>query len=275
MSQRIRYQNKPDEPLVTVIVPTYNRPEWLPIALKSLVDQTYQFLDIIVVNDAGADVSEVVKQFHDPRIRYFQHSENQGLAASRNTAMANAKGKYFCFLDDDDFYLPLAIEFRMSQMQKYGAEIVYTRALQDIIEERNGQLQVVHKQLYWDSPFDRDLILIQNIAPCCCPMFSRKAWEDSGNYLLDVNLTTGEDQDFWNALSRKNDFVELKLIDCECTYRNYLGGQMTGTRNFAQNWPIIYKRWRHTATPAKRDWVIQNQNNILRNAGLNPEDYGL
>jgi glycosyltransferase involved in cell wall biosynthesis len=273
--KKIRYENKVDQPLVTVIVPTYNRAKWLPVALNSLVNQTYEFLDIVVINDGGADVSEITRAYNDPRIRYFQHDENKGLAAARNTGLTNAKGRYFCFLDDDDYYFPLAIEFRMDQMKKNAAEIVYTRALQNILEKNKDQYVSVHKQLYWDSPFDKDLILIQNIAPCCCPLFSRRAWDDSGNYLLDTNLTTGEDQDFWNALSRKNDFVELKLIDCECTYRNEPNGQMTGTRNFAKNLPIIYKRWRDTATPEKKQWVIENQNNILRNAGLKPEDYGL
>lgn len=260
------------DPLVSVIVPTYNRPEWLKIAINSLVNQTYKNIEIIIVNDAGINVKNVVYSFNDKRIKYFTHENNKGLAASRNTGMSKATGDYFCWLDDDDAYLSLAIEFRMDQIKRQNAEIVYTRALQNILEPVEGGYKLSHQQLYWDMSFDRDKILIYNIAPCCCPLFSRKSWDDTGNYLLDENLTTSEDQDFWNALSRKNDFIELKLVDVECTYR-LDKTQMTGNRDFARNWPIIYKRWRHTAK--NLEWVTNTQNQILRNAGLRPEDYQL
>jgi len=270
---RNRYGNK--EPLVSIVVPTYNRPEWLPITLKSMVEQTYKNIEIIVVNDAGTNVENIIDEFNDDRIKYIVHEKNKGLAGARNTAMKNATGDYFCWCDDDDFYLPLAIEFRMSQIKKLNAEIVYTRALQNILERKDDHWEVVMRRLYWDMPFHRDKILIYNISPCLCPLFSRKAWDDTGNYLLDETLTTSEDQDFWMGLSRKNDFHELKLVDCECTYRNVPNGQMSGNRNFAQNWPIIYKRWRHTATPQNYEWVKNTQNQILKNAGINPSDYGL
>lgn len=261
-----------NEPLVSVIVPTFNRKDWLPITLQSLKNQTYQNIEIVVVNDAGENVSSIIEGMNDDRFRYFEHSENKGLAATRNTALRNCKGDYICFLDDDDIYLPLAVEFRMDQIKKLNADIVYTRALQNIYELKGNQYQVVHRQLYWDSPFDRDLILVQNIAPCCCPLFSRKSWEETG-YWLDEELTTTEDQDFWTALSRKFDFHELKLVDCECSYRNHKNGQMTGTRNFAENWPRVFKRWRNTAQNLQ--WVTETQNRVLRNVGIDPGKFGL
>ena len=273
MSRKRIKNNNSNEPLVSVIVPNYNRLEFLPIAINSLVNQTYGNIEIIVINDGGQSCKEIIDSFQDDRIKYFEHDKNMGLSAARNTGLKNSNGKYISFLDSDDFYLPLAIEFRIGQLLKRNAEIVYTRALQNILEPLDtGGYRLSHQQLYWDSPFDRDLILIQNISPCCCPMFSRKSWDDSGNYFLDENLDTSEDQDFWNALSRKNDFIELKLVDCECTYRTNKT-QMTGTRNFAKNWPIIYKRWRHTAKNMK--WVVENQNAILKSVGINPSDHGL
>jgi glycosyltransferase involved in cell wall biosynthesis len=263
------------EPLVSVIVPTYNRPDLLQITLKSMIDQTYKNIEIVVVNDCGKDVSDVIQNLNDDRIKYFTHDKNNGLAASRNTAMKNAKGDYFCWCDDDDFYLPMAIEFRMSQIKKLNAEVVYTRALQNIYELKNGKYEMVLRKLYWDMPFHRDQVLVYNIAPCLCPLFSRKAWDDSGNYQLDEDLWTSEDQDFWVALSRKNDFHELKLVDCECTLRNHPGGNMTGTRDFTKAWPVIYKRWRHTASPQNYEWVKNTQNSILISVKINPNDYGL
>jgi glycosyltransferase involved in cell wall biosynthesis len=268
-----RYKSHSD-PLVSVVLPTFNRRNWLPIALNSLVNQTYTNIEILVVNDCGVDVKDIVESYDDNRIKYFSHNKNSGLAASRNTAMSKATGDYFCWLDDDDFYLPLAIEFRMSQIKKRNAEIVYTRALKNVLEPvGDGNYKLAYQLLYWDSDFNVDKILLMNIAPCLCPLFSRKAWDIAGNYKLDETMSTSEDHDFWVALSRKNHFEELKIVDAECTFRNEKNGQMTGSLDFSKNWITIFKRWRHTAKDMK--WVVENQNNILRNVGINPEDHSL
>lgn len=261
-----------NNPLISVIVPTYNRKWLLPRTIQSLVDQSYGNLEILVINDAGEDVSDIIQNFNDTKIKYFANEKNLGLAGTRNVGLKNATGDYFIFLDDDDILLKYAIETRLYYMNRLNAEIVYTRALQDIWEKTDRGYQSVHKQLYWDCEFSRDMLLIQNIAPCNCVMFSRKAWDDSGNYLQDENLLASEDVDFWMALSRHNDFIELKLIDAEDSYRKDLT-QMSGTRNFSETYPIMYKRWRHTAE--NLEWVIENQNRILINMGYNPSDFDL
>jgi glycosyltransferase involved in cell wall biosynthesis len=258
-------------PLISVIVPTYNRANLVQRTINSILNQSYGYknIEVVLVNDAGEDLPYANTS---DNFKYIVNEENKGLAGTRNVGMEYATGDYFVFLDDDDVLLKHALEFRMYMMKKLNAEIVYTRALQDIWEKTEQGYKSVHKQLYWDSPFDKDLILIQNIAPCCCPMFSRKAWDDSGNYLMDETLDTSEDFDFWISLSRETDFHELKLIDAECSIRKD-GSQMTGTRNFGKAYPIIYNRWRHTAK--NLDWVIQHQNNVLENMKYDPEDYGL
>ena len=262
-----------NNPLVSIIVPTYNRASLLQRTLNSIFGQSYLSIEILVVNDCGEDIQFVLDKFPEcgaRKITYVKNEVNKGLAETRNAGMSHATGDYFIFLDDDDILLPYAIEFRMYMIQKLSAEIVYTRALQDIWEKADNGYRSIHKQLYWDSHFDRDLLLVQNIAPCCCPMFSRKAWDDSGNYKLDGNLDTSEDFDFWVSLSRKTDFHELKLIDAECSYRRDLT-QMTGSRNFSNAYPIIYGRWRNTAE--NREWVVSHQNDVLKNMGFNPDAY--
>lgn len=261
-----------NDPLISIIVPTYNRRNFLPLTLNSLVNQSYKNLEILVQNDAGCDVQDITDSFHDSRIKYDVNEKNLDLAGTRNKALLRSTGDYICLLDDDDIYLKYALEFRMYMMKKLNAEIVYTRALQDILEVQGNQYISVHKQLYWDSPFDRDLILIQNISPCCCPLFSRKAWDDSKNYRFDETLTSTEDHDFWIAISRNHKFEELKLVDCECSYRQD-ASQMTGSRDFSQNWIKVFKKWRHTAINSKN--VIQSQNNILKRVGIDPSAYGL
>lgn len=261
-----------NEPLVSVLVPTYNRAWLLPRTLTSVLTQSYKNVEIILVNDAGEDVQQIVNQFGDSRIKYFQNEKNLDLAGTRNVALSHSTGEYICLLDDDDIHLPYTLEFRMYMMEKLNAQIVYTRALYDIWEKTDKGYISKQKQLYWDSPFDRDLILIQNIAPCCCVTFSRKAWEDTG-YNFDENLTTSEDWDFWVHLSRKYFFHELKLVDCECSIRTD-NTQMTGSREgYTTHLPYLYNKWRPMAS--NMNTVIERQNASLRARGLNPEDYNL
>ena len=264
-------------PLISVLVPCYNRLEWIPFTIESLLNQTYTNFEAIFVQDGGEDIDGIIAKYNDPRLKLFKHDVNKGLPAARNTALRHSSGEYISLLDSDDIYLPLALEFRMSMMKKYNAEAVYTRALQNIFEKKFTQYgesyyQMVHQQLYWNQDFDREKLLLINLCPCNCWLISRKAWEET-NYWFDEDLKTSEDYDFTIAISRKFDYVNLKLIDCEDSYRTDTESQMTGTRNFGFDIAKVYKRWRHTAQDLK--WVTENQNNILRSRGIDPSDYGL
>lgn len=264
-----------ENPLVSILIPTYNRRWLLPRTIQSVLSQEYRNIEVIVVNDAGENVGDIVSSFNDYRVKYLQNEKNLDLAGTRNVALKASTGDYICLLDDDDIHLQYTLDFRITMMRKLNAEIVYTRALQDIWEKKEQGYVSVHKQLYWDSPFDRNLILVQNIAPCCCPLFSRRAWEESGKPLFDETLTTSEDWAFWVELSRKFDFKELKLVDCECSFRTDKT-QMTGSRTgYTDHLPDLYKKWREYATPDQKEKVIDAQNKALQARGLNPTDYGL
>jgi len=259
---------------VSIIVPTYNRRGWLPITLNSLVSQHYKNIEIIVINDDGEPVKDIIDGFADSRIKYFVNHRNLDLAGTRNVGLQKATGDYIMLCDDDDIITKFGIWSRMKLMEELEAEVVYTRALQVFLEKTElGQYKLLAKQLYWDSPFDKDLILVQNIAPCNCVLFSRKAWQDADSPTFDESLETSEDWDFWVHLSRANDFHELKIVDCECTHRTD-NTQMTGTRQgYTTHLPYLFKKWRPYAT--NFHWVANAQNQSLKARGLNPEDYDL
>lgn len=268
----------PKNKTVSIIVATYNRPRLLVRTLNSILSQSYKDFEVIVANDGGVDVQEIIDKANalcDNKIKYINSKENLGPSAARNLALDETTGGYIMFLDDDDILLPYALEFRMHMMAKLKSEVVYTRALQDIWEKQveEDSYRSVHKQLYWDCAFNKDLMLLQNIAPNCCVLFSRKAWDKSGNYKFDTSLETGEDYDLWIAISRNSNFDELGLIDVECSLRKSDHSQATGNKNFISSYPIIYKRWRDTAI--NKEEVIKHQNAMLIQMGLKPEDYGL
>ena len=96
-----------DSPRVSVIITTYNRANLLPRAVSSVLTQTYDDYEIIIVDDCSTDhTQEVIQRMKDPRVRSFKHEVNRGAAAARNTGISNAIGEYIAFLDDDDECTP-------------------------------------------------------------------------------------------------------------------------------------------------------------------------
>ena len=116
-----------EQPTVSVIISTYNRATVLPRAINSLLAQTYQDFEIIVVDDCSTDnTGEVLAEFGDPRIRVFRHDRNRGVSTGRNTGLQHARGELIAFLDDDDEYFPDSLAVRVDRMEDPEVGLVYT-----------------------------------------------------------------------------------------------------------------------------------------------------
>ncbi|PKC52446.1 nucleotide-diphospho-sugar transferase [Rhizophagus irregularis] len=102
-------------PSVSVIIPVYNRENKIKIALESLINQSYQNFEAIIIDDGSTDqTAKVIKEYNCSNFRYV-YQENSGVSVARNKGIAESKGEYICFLDSDDFYEPTFIE----KMWKY------------------------------------------------------------------------------------------------------------------------------------------------------------
>ncbi|MFW6119094.1 MAG: glycosyltransferase [Planctomycetota bacterium] len=93
-------------PKVTVLTPTYNRPDYLPEAVRSVLNQEFADWEMLVINDGGVDVGDVVERVGDERVRYYSRPENRGKAACLNFGLERARGEYIAYLDDDDVWYP-------------------------------------------------------------------------------------------------------------------------------------------------------------------------
>ncbi len=117
----------PDAPKVSLIITTYNRARLLPRAVNSVFDQTYEDYELIIVDDCSTDSTpEIIQSFENPRVRSFRHEINRGLSAARNTGIANARGEYIAFLDDDDECTPNRLTDQVSILDSNpNAGLVY------------------------------------------------------------------------------------------------------------------------------------------------------
>lgn len=111
-------------PKVSVVIPTWNRPDLLPRAIGSVLGQTYQDFEIIVIDDGQKERAEnIVRQLKDERIKYIKHAEQKGGAAARNTGIKAGQGEFIAFLDDDDEWLPEKLEIQMKEFEKTPREV--------------------------------------------------------------------------------------------------------------------------------------------------------
>lgn len=191
-----------NNPKVSIIVPCYNQAQYLPEALQSVLDQTYEYWECIIVNDGSPDNTEEVAQEwvkKDSRFIYL-YKENGGLSSARNTGIAFAKGEFILPLDADDRigkdYTLLAVE---AFQDDKSLKLVYCKA------EKFGQ-----ESGSWDLPeFSLYELARQNMI-FCSAFFRKQEWERVGGY--DVNMIYGlEDWEFWISILK--DGGEVKRIE--------------------------------------------------------------
>lgn len=187
--------------LVTVCVTTYNRKVKLPITLKSILNQTYKNIELIIVDDYSNDgtknlvESEILKM--DKRIKYIRHNENKGLAASRNTAIYNAKGKYFAFCDDDDTWLPEFIEKFVEVAKNFDDKWCFCCG--EIIKKNDLKIERIYNE---PDISLKNAILKGYVPPCAAQFYYTSTLKRVGGY--NEEIKSGVDHDLWLSLSYKN-----------------------------------------------------------------------
>jgi glycosyltransferase involved in cell wall biosynthesis len=121
---------------------TYNRARLLPRAITSVLNQTYENFELIIVDDGSTDNTEAVcKSFKDSRIRYYKQEKNRGVLACRNKGFDLARGDYTAILDDDDELLPEALEIvvgKLGELSPKGVNIVYFDRMDFERKQRSG-----------------------------------------------------------------------------------------------------------------------------------------
>lgn len=132
------HQNKP---LVSVVMPTYNRADFLPRSIESILNQTYDNLEFIIVDDGSTDDSaELIRAYQqeDPRIILLKNKENRGISFSRNRGTDAARGKYVAIMDSDDYSEPDRLEKSVAFLEKYKDITAVNSIYYEMGREQNG-----------------------------------------------------------------------------------------------------------------------------------------
>jgi glycosyltransferase involved in cell wall biosynthesis len=183
---------------VSVIIPTYNGSRYLLGAVKSVLDQNYPDMEIIVVDDGSTeDICSVLDPFLD-RIIYLRQ-DNAGVGAARNMGIRKAKGKYVAFLDDDDLWLPGNIK-SLVQLLDNDHQCALAYSYPTLIDENGEEISNERPSRMPSGDVYLELLRKNRINTASVTMLRRSILEEVGYFNTDI---ISEDWDLWLRIARK------------------------------------------------------------------------
>lgn len=186
-------------PLLSVVIPSYNRGHAIGACIASVLAQTLEDFEIVVVDDASTDdTRERVAAFADPRVRYIAHDRNRGGAAARNTGVRASTGDFIAFLDSDDSWAPRKLERQIALLGERGPEygLAYTWFI-----GRDGEGREVSRSDHSLDGSVTDALLVANrVGTFSSIVVRRDVFERVGG--LDEKLRSCQDWDLSIRLSR-------------------------------------------------------------------------
>jgi len=195
------------KPLISVIIPTHNRAELLRRAIKSVLNQTFEDFELIVVDDASTDSTpEVATGFDDPRIRYIRLKKNSGAPTARNTGIKRSRGAFIAFLDDDDEWLPRRLELQMKKFEELEKDFGVVYGAFYYVSQQTGR--IIGKRTPAHRGWIYRELLVENFIGSPTLLIRRECFKRAG--LFDPKLTSSQDWDMWLRIARyyKFDYVE-------------------------------------------------------------------
>jgi glycosyltransferase involved in cell wall biosynthesis len=196
-------------PLVSILVRTVDRVAWLREALESCAQQTYPNLEVVVIEDGPERSRALVESFAGRiPIRYRATSERVGRARAGNIALAEARGEWLNFLDDDDLFFADHVEVLVDAVQRAGVAGAYALSWETQTEfldrEHARYEEVLHLTRHWQR-FDRLTLWHHNYLPIQAVMFHRRLYERYGGF--DETMDQLEDWNLWTRYTLENELV--------------------------------------------------------------------
>jgi len=182
------------------MVLTYNRANLLKETIDSILNQTIEDFEVIIVDNYSMDSTEqVVKSFTDKRIKYFKNENHGQLSVNRNYAIKKSIGEYIAICDDDDLWLSNKLEKQLSEFDKYkDIGLICTNGY--TFNESNEELKI-GKSI--NSKINFKDLLFENIITCSSILVKKNVLDDVGIFDESLEIATVEDYELWLRIAKK------------------------------------------------------------------------
>jgi glycosyltransferase involved in cell wall biosynthesis len=193
-----------NNPLVSILIPTYNRAALLTKAIQSVLSQTYSEFELIIIDDASTDhTAAIVENFHDSRIHYLRLNQNGGVSAARNAGLKVCRGDYIAFLDSDDEWVPQKLEQQLQLFQNSAEQV---GVIYSTIKVINGDNIYQKKNQGSITGSIYENLLYQNFVGTPSSVIVKKNCFTPGIF-FDPSLRCCEDWDVWLQIARQWQFA--------------------------------------------------------------------
>lgn len=255
-----------DGELVSIIIRTYDRPALLERAIRSVARQTYRNVEIVVVNNGGEDVRDIVERASEGRpFVYERMDERKTISAASNVGARAATGKFIGYLDDDDLLYGDHCARTVESLERTNADAVFTVCVGEYAEMHGDRKHVLGYQIYLDRQYHADDIFISNVSPIHSIVHPRSLFDRFGYF--DESLPVTDDWELWlRAASSGARFIRVDRATCEYSWRyDPRRGNMTVEHqwDFVRAYEKITQRYAHLIT-GRRSIHAQQQNMLAQ-----------
>ena len=207
-----KFNKMNNQPLISIIITTYNRAHYIVKAIKSILSQNYQNIEIIIVDDGSTDgTKDFVQPYLNDKKIYYIYQKNQGVSVARNNGIKSSNGKYIAILDSDDFWYDKEKLQKQADFLEKNSDYVLTGGGVVRINEKGRE--IVRYLLPEKDEDIRRAILQNNCFAHSAVVFKKEFWQDAGGY--DETLDFSEDWDLWmkfGKLGKYYNFQEYFLV---------------------------------------------------------------
>lgn len=205
------------QPLISIITPVYNAERFLTQTIDSVLNQTFDNFEYLLINDCSTDRSVVILeqyQNQDKRIKVINNVENSGAAVSRNAGLAQARGRYIAFIDSDDYWMPEKLVTQLTFMQKFNHAFTYTDF--SLISEEGA---ILKEQVHVPEVLDYEGLLKNTAIACSTVMIDTQV---TGAFQMPL-VRKGQDTATWLMLMRQHQLKAYAVQEVLSNYRQVKG----------------------------------------------------
>lgn len=199
-------------PLVSVVIPTYDRPEYLERAVRSVVEQTYPAIELVVVDDSSSTPAAETLNGIDTealsKLVCIRHDENKGANEARNTGICEASGEFIAFLDDDDRWLAKKIDRQVQRFNDGSDELGVVTVGSRIVDEDGNQIGVSRSSIEGNAI--KPLLYASMVGSFSRIMVRSNVISQAG--LLDVTFPSWQDREWYLRLAQQCRFASIAEI---------------------------------------------------------------